>query len=103
MHDDVEALVHAVEIALVAPELEALARDALDERRKRGEDVDLRLVSDVRQAIGDEGGDLLLDAHLEGVPGRPASPPPYLRLGRRIEVRTTRRNTATRNFLAIAT
>ena len=34
VHDDVEAFVDAVEVTLVAPQLESLAGDALEERRE---------------------------------------------------------------------
>ncbi len=44
VHDDVEALVDAVEISLVAPQLEAFSGNALEERGECGDHVDLRFV-----------------------------------------------------------
>ena len=55
----------AGQVALVAPHLEAFARDPFEERGEGGEDVELRLAAAEGQAVGQERRGLLLDAHLE--------------------------------------
>ena len=65
VHDDVEALVDAVEISLVAPQLEAFAGNALEERGEGGDHVDLRFVRTHREAVGHEQGGLFLDTQFD--------------------------------------
>ena len=58
-----------VEVTGVAPNFEAFAGDALEEGGEGGEDHGVGLVVGQGDAVGHEGGDLLLDAHLEVVFG----------------------------------
>ena len=67
MHHDVQAFIQPVEVALIAPHLEAFARDAFHERGKRREHVQLRLIARQRQTVGQQRRGLLFDAHLEAM------------------------------------
>ena len=66
---DVQAFVRAGEIALIAPHLEALARDTFKEGRKRGKHHQLGVRRGHREAVGHHGGDLFFDGELELVIG----------------------------------
>ena len=85
VHQHVQAFVDAVQVALVAPHLEAFARDAFHERGEGREHVELRAIGDERQAVGHQRRRLLLDAHLERV-ARRHERRRLAELGRRIEV-----------------
>ena len=42
VHDHIQSFIPAIEIALIAPHLEAFTRNTLEESRKGGEDIELR-------------------------------------------------------------
>ena len=82
---DVETLVDAGEVALIAPDVKALAGNALVKGGKRRYHIELRIRPAHRQPIRDQTSGLLLNAHLELVIG--GQEPARLRqLGRGVEV-----------------
>ncbi len=85
VHDRVQAFVGAIQVPLVAPELQAFTGDALEESGKGRKHLHLLSPAAHGQAIGDQGGNLLLDTQLETVPGRDMLHG-FIQLGRWIEV-----------------
>ena len=62
---DVEALVDAGEVALITPDVKALAGNALVKGRKRRDHIELRPRPAHRQPVGNQTSGLLLNAHLK--------------------------------------